>query len=230
MIFIKSDDLCVALLPNMMKYCYGLWVLLSGSVVNIDTIYGHITFFLWIHMISCDHTWLILCNVLHHIFLWRMVFMLYDFLHQVKFSSYFFNASWGFRPWIAVLSGMDFAFMLLTFAILCILKFNLQYTTWRIAYEAMINQFFICLCKRDFKVCIYLKFGKHGKLVNSVFANNRMENFHFLICQRIFCCLFTIWLKACLNLRATFLSVIKYHGFAFSIFFASVTMYKSQSL
>ena len=112
MIFIKSDDLCVALLPNMMKYCYGLWVLLSGSVVNIDTIYGHITFFLWIHMISCDHTWLILCNVLHHIFLWRMVFMLYDFLHQVKFSSYFFNASWGFRPWIAVLSGMDFAFML----------------------------------------------------------------------------------------------------------------------
>ena len=97
MIFIKSDDLCVALLPNMMKYCYGLWVLLSGSVVNIDTIYGHITFFLWIHMISCDHTWLILCNVLHHIFLWRMVFMLYDFLHQVKFSSYFFNASWGFR-------------------------------------------------------------------------------------------------------------------------------------
>ena len=139
MIFIKSDNLCVALLPNMMKYCYGLWVLLSGSVVNIDTIYGHITFFLWIHMISCDHTWLILCNVLHHIFLWRMVFMLYDFLHQVKFSSYFFNASWGFRPWIAVLSGMDFALMLLIVAILCVLKFNLQYTTWRITYEAIIN-------------------------------------------------------------------------------------------
>ena len=179
-------------LPNMMKYCYGLWVLLSSRVVNIDTICRHITFFLWIHMISCDYTWLIL--------------------------------------WIAVLSGMDFTFMLLNFAILCILKFNLQYTTWRIAYEAIINQFFICLCKRDFKVRIYLKFGKHGKLVNSVFANNRIENFHFMICQRIFCCLFTIWLKACLNLCATFLSVIKYHGFAFSIFFASVTMYKSQSL
>ena len=56
-------------LPNMMKYCYVLWVLLGSRMVNIDTIYRHITFSLWIHMISCHHTWLILCNILYHIFL-----------------------------------------------------------------------------------------------------------------------------------------------------------------
>jgi hypothetical protein len=33
-------------------------------------------------------------------------------------------------------------------------------------------------CKRDSKVCISLKFAKHGKLVNSVYVNNRVENFH----------------------------------------------------
>ena len=37
-------------LPNMMKYCYGLWVLLGGRVVSIDTIYRHITF-------SCGYIW-----------------------------------------------------------------------------------------------------------------------------------------------------------------------------
>ena len=62
-------------------------------------------------MNSCDNTGLMLYslflfNVFNHAFHLKIVFILYNFLYQVKFSEYFFYESRDFRPRTAIFSGM----------------------------------------------------------------------------------------------------------------------------
>jgi hypothetical protein len=62
-------------------------------------------------MNSCDNTGLMLYslflfNVSNNAFHLKIVFILYNFLYQVKFSKYFFYESRDFRPRIAIFSGM----------------------------------------------------------------------------------------------------------------------------